>query len=117
MSNTGFCTATRRIIITRADFWCERCGGQLGVEAHHRRPRGAGGTNRESTNTASNGLWLCRGCHDRIEAHRAEAREFGWLVRQTEEPREVPVLYRGSLVILDDLGGLEDYPGAGMVTA
>lgn len=114
---TGFCTAIRRLIISRADFWCERCGGALGVEIHHRRPRGMGGTNRESTNTASAGLWLCRPCHDRIESHRTEAYEYGWLVRQTEEPRDIPVLYRGILVTLDDLGNLVDYPGAGQVTA
>lgn len=115
MSNTGFCTAIRRLIIARADFWCERCGGQLGVEAHHRRARGMGSTKRESTNLPANGLWLCRPCHDRIESHRTEAYEYGWLVRQTEEPRDVPVLYRGTLVILDDLGNIEDYPGSGVV--
>lgn len=114
---TGFCASVRRTIISRADFWCERCGGQLGVEAHHRRPRGAGGTSRESTNTASNGLWLCRQCHDRTESHRTEAYEYGWLVRQTEEPADIPVLYRGTLVLLNDLGGIEDYTGSGQVTA
>ncbi|MFV8317164.1 hypothetical protein [Mycobacterium sp. 23] len=50
-----------------------------------------------------------------MESHRREAYEYGWLVRQTEEPRDIPVLYRGTLVLLDDFGNLEDYPGSGVV--
>lgn len=114
---TGFSPQVRAIITSRADRRCERCGLVLGVQAHHRRPRQMGSTRRESTNLASNGLWLCEPCHSRTESHRREAYEYGWLVRQTEEPRDIPVLYRGTLVLLDDFGNLEDFPGAGMVTA
>lgn len=116
---TGFSPQVRAIITERSDRYCEVCGKERGTQIHHRRPRGRGGSRRVSTNQPSNGLHVCNRCHDVIEGRRPEVRayDFGWLVHQTEEPREVPVLYRGSLVILDDLGGLEDYPGAGMVTA
>ena len=109
---TGFSPTVRATIIARADRYCERCGLWPGIEAHHRRPRGMGGTNRHSTNYASAGLWLCRTCHHDIETHRTEAIDKGWLVRQTEEPLDVPVLYRGTWVRLDDLGNLHDVDGA-----
>ena len=108
---SSFSPAVRRTIIERADRWCESCGLEPGREAHHRRPRGMGGTKRESTNTPSAGLWLCRSCHTYIETNRAEALACGRLVRQTDEPADVPVLYRGTWVLLDDLGGLRDVEG------
>lgn len=109
---TGFSPTVRRTIIERADRWCEVCGLYPGSEAHHRRPRGMGGTNRPETNQPSAGLWLCRGCHDEIESHRHNARANGWLVPQNQEPADVPVLYRGTWVRLDDLGNLHDVGGA-----
>lgn len=109
---TGFSSQVRHMIIQRADQWCESCGLQRGTEAHHRRPRGIGGTHRPCTNLPSNGLWLCRECHNTIESHRHNARANGWLVRQTEDPATVPVLYRGTWVMLDDLGNLHDVGGA-----
>lgn len=105
---TGFSPAVRRIITVREDGWCARCGNERGTQIHHRRCRGMGSTKRPETNQASNGLLLCSGCHLRTESHRAEAYEYGWLVRQSENPRDIPVLYRGTLVILDDLGHLCD---------
>lgn len=107
---TGFTPKVRRIIIDRADRYCERCGECLGEEIHHRRPRGSGGTKRESTNLPSNGLYLCRDCHSFCELKRDEARKCGWLLRQTQDPATVPVFYRGTWVVLDDLGNLHDYP-------
>ena len=109
---TGFSRQVRYTIMSRGDGWCERCGGDRGVEAHHRRPRGMGGTQRPETNAVSAGLWLCRKCHHRIETQRAEAYEHGWLVKQTQEPVDVPVLYRGSWIRLDDLGNLHPAEGA-----
>lgn len=105
---TGFSRTVRAIIIGRSDGWCERCGGDRAFEQHHRRPRGAGGTRRPESNLPSNGLNLCPACHRRVESHRAEAYEHGWLVRQTDDPAAVPVLYRGTWVLLDTLGNLHD---------
>jgi 5-methylcytosine-specific restriction protein A len=107
---TGFSSHVRATIHERAQGWCERCGGERGWEIHHRRPRGAGGTRRPETNLPSNGLLLCAASHRRIESQRAEAYEHGWLVHQTSDPREIPVLYRGTWVLLDDRGCMHDNP-------
>lgn len=105
---TGFTPTVRGIIVVRADRICEVCGLHLGTDAHHRRPRGMGGTKRVETNQPSAALWVCRDCHQRIEEHRTEALTYGWLVRQTDDPADIPVLYRGTWVYLDDLGNLHD---------
>lgn len=79
---------------------CERCGNRPYDQIHHRRPRGAGGSNREGTNHPSNLLALCAECHRRVEADRVEAMHSGWLVAQGADPAETPVLYRGRWVVL-----------------
>jgi 5-methylcytosine-specific restriction protein A len=105
---TGFSSQVRAVVIERAQGYCERCGEKRGSEAHHRRARGAGGTRRPETNRPSNALWLCGGCHRFVESNRSYAYEQGWLVRQHDEPRDVPVSYRNTTVYLDDLGNMHD---------
>ena len=106
--------ATRRLLRQRSDGACECCGLQLATNAHHRKNKSQLGAD-----SLSNLLHLCgsgtTGCHGYITEHPAESYLKGWSVRSTEEPRDSPVLYRGSLVILDDLGNLESYPGSGVV--
>lgn len=113
---TGFPTATRQVIQQRAQGACEAlivtvCTGR-GEQAHHRRPRGIGGSRRYDTNLASNGLWLCASCHAYIESHRTEALEKGWLLRQptrsSAAPADIPVVYRGVTRHLTDLGLLQE---------
>lgn len=107
---TGFSAQTRAIIRDRAKFYCERCGERMGHEIHHRRPRGMGSTHRPETNQPSNGLLLCQPCHLFVESNRKRALEHGWLVRQHQDPIQVPVLYRGTKVWLDDNGNMHDNP-------
>jgi 5-methylcytosine-specific restriction protein A len=107
---TGFATQVRAVIQQRSQGFCERDGWNLATEIHHRRCRGMGSTKREATNQPSNGLHLCNACHRFIESHRREALEQGWLVRQHDEPLDVPVLYRGTVVYLDNLGNMHDTP-------
>lgn len=107
---TGFSPQVRAIVVERSQRYCERCGWNLGTDAHHRRPRAAGGTKRPETNQPSNALWLCAPCHREVESNRRRALEHGWLVRQHQEPLQVPVLYRGTKVWLDDLGNMHDNP-------
>lgn len=111
--DTGPSPATRRVVLDRAGGCCELCGrllhdGTTWIAAHsvhHRRPRGAGGSTAADTNTAPNLLLLCGsattadGCHAHVEAHRAEAIAFGWLVPQGHDPSAVVVhvLHGGSL--------------------
>lgn len=91
---------------------CEVCGVALGVNTHHRQPRGMGGSREEHINTASNLLWVCghgntSGCHGLIENGREHAKDVGWLVPRPTKPIDVPVLWRGVNAYLDDDGGLE----------
>lgn len=64
-----------------------------------------GGSKDPITNTPANGVLLCATCHRYIESHRDEALRTGWLVRQSQDPRDVPVLYRGTRWVTLTLDG------------
>lgn len=114
----GFSPATRALIAERASDYngypvCEVmavCQGVAAEAAHHRRPRGAGGSRRKDTNLPANSLAVCRSDHDYIESHREEALRYGWLVLQAETPDEIPVLRRGVWVLLDNGGDYSRCP-------
>lgn len=78
------------------------------LQAHHRRPRGMGGTKRQSSRVASNGLMACLWCHDFLErGERRQARELGFIVSQNVEPSDVKVFYRHERnVLLDNDGSM-----------
>ena len=106
---TGFPAKVRTLIRERAGANCERCGdphnvGMHGIQVHHRRPRGMGGTRRHGTNGAANGLYLCGMCHRVVENNREVSLMLGQLVPQHKDPHDVPVLYSGEWVLLDDDG-------------
>lgn len=95
VNRTGPTDEQREAVLARAHFRCERCGTYLAFQAysiHHRLPRGRGGLNE-----LSNLVLLCGsattpgGCHTKVESHREEAYDDGWLVRTGMYPREVPV--------------------------
>lgn len=124
--DTGFSVVVRRLIADRAkDFngaWavCEVmavCQGRQAEAAHHRRPRGAGGSRRPETNQPANSLAVCAADHEYLESHREEALRFGWLVLQHQTPADIPVLRRGVWVVLDDVGGFERVPAPTQETA
>lgn len=104
---TGFPPIVRTLVYERCAGRCEICDEWASdLELHHRRARGMGSTRRPETNMASNCLALCRMCHHgRVESYRAQAFDNGWLVRQSHQPLDVPVLRRGQWVLLDDVGG------------
>lgn len=103
---TGFPPVVRSLIYDRSGGRCEICNEWTSdLQIHHRRPRGMGGSRRPDTNLPSSGLLLCGMDHVRVESHRALAFDNGWLVRQSQTPREVQVLRRGFWVYLDDVGG------------
>lgn len=103
---TGFSRATKELILERADNHCECCGVGRVEQAHHRRPRSSGGSKAADTNTAANGLGCCTRCHNLIESQRALALDRGWLVRQGQNPADVPVLRHGAdwVLLLEDGG-------------
>ncbi|MDF9718100.1 HNH endonuclease signature motif containing protein [Nocardioides sp. ChNu-99] len=122
--DTGPSLNVRRRVLGRADGCCEVCGRQLyGDDGwgsfphsfHHRRPRGMGGTSRGDANSPANLLLVCGsattpdGCHALIEVQRAVATAQGWLLRQGQDPLEVPVrlyAYPPGLTYLNRDGGV-----------
>lgn len=89
MLDTGFTRAVVILIWDRDRGCCARCGLGLVWERrgddwaiHHREPRGRGGAGRRRwwVNLPSNGVLLCRACHDEVESNRAAAGEAGFLV-------------------------------------
>lgn len=78
-----------RDAVMRRDYWCcARCGRDVTsspYSVHHRKPRGAGGTQDARSIDLRNLVLLCgsgvSGCHGHIESHRAEAYETRWLLR------------------------------------
>lgn len=109
---SGFSRRVRMAILLRDGRRCVRCNTEA-TQIHHRRPRGMGGTKRESTDEAANGVVLCgsgtTGCHGWVESNRAQALIEGYLVPQHTEPATVPIHMGKGLAMgwymLDDLGG------------
>jgi 5-methylcytosine-specific restriction protein A len=104
VSRTGFDVVVRQLILDRAGGLCERCGAEPVQQIHHRRPRSMGSTRRPETNLPANGLAVGVLCHNRIESHRTEAYENGWLVHQNHDPAQIPVNRRGLTVLLNNAG-------------
>ncbi len=100
-----FSTKNREIIKNRANGSCEVCGVTLRVYAqiHHRRPRGMGGTKQQVAGSPANGLYVHQKCHETIERNRSTGLRKGWLVRQGDDPVQVPVqLWYGWRLLRDD---------------
>ncbi|HEU4540295.1 MAG TPA: hypothetical protein VFR23_04135 [Jiangellaceae bacterium] len=95
--------------------WCEMqltgCLG-LGVDPSHRIGQKSGGRNGAAyvkNNRLSNLVWACRMCHDWCHERRAEAREFGLILDEGDDPPAEPLVYRGVLSYLTDDGRVLDY--------
>lgn len=74
-----------------------------------------GGSKDPVTNSAANLLRLCgsgtTGCHGYIEANRSEALRLGHLVRQGQNPADVPVLLlQHGWCLLDNAGAVKPCP-------
>ena len=110
MSVSEFSATTKARVMARSGGFCEvRAGGcwDEGAQYHHRRPRGMGGSKDPRTGGAANALLVCLPCHQHLETtQRGEARDRGWIVRQSADPRQVPVFRYGRWVLLDDEGGV-----------
>lgn len=83
-------TRVREALAERSQGLCERCGQERATQAHHRRPRGMGGSRDAATNVLSNLLHLSDECHAYVEANRTQAVVYGWLVKQHMTPASVP---------------------------
>lgn len=125
---TGFSPLVRKQIKDRAGHedpytCCEGCGYwyvEAEIELHHRRPRGAGGSRREDTNLAANGICSCRKCHAAAESDRTEAYARGWLIsnhRKGITPQEVAVEMHDGTFLLDNEGNKYSIPNPNRETA
>lgn len=89
------------------------CWGLLA--AHHRIPKGSGGSSRGILGEASNGLYLCAAHHQWTHTHPAWAGELGLLLPKLSyvDPAEVPVRLDGGTlrVLLDNEGDFAVLPG------
>ena len=114
---------TRNMLAARCNGMCEKCWSEPFTDAHHRQPRGMGGTILKTKHNLSNLLALGRQCHNWIETERDEARMLahGWLVSHYDDPAAVPALiytasyYERRRFYLLDNGDL--MPAAGDVAA
>ena len=80
-----FPQVVRLLIMERSGQICERCACHPASDIHHRCPRKKGGSRLTWMGLASNGVALCRPCHDWAEANRGdEAFDLGWRIRQGE---------------------------------
>ncbi len=77
-----------------------------------------GSTRRPESHGLANLVLLCEDpCHRRVESHRTEALDFGWLVPQHKVPAEVPIFTRGFVLWLHDDGtSTQDAPCDGTST-
>ena len=103
---TGFPALVCDTIDGRSGGVCEVCGANPATQIHHRRPRQSGGSKRDDTNVAANGLDVCHHCHNVIELNRALAYLVGWLLPQKQLPDQQRVLRRGDYVLLGNDGGI-----------
>jgi 5-methylcytosine-specific restriction enzyme A len=104
---TGFPKRVRDLIHARARGVCEHCAFiNVGLQIHHRRPRGMGGSKDPLANTAANGVLVCERSHRFIESYRHEHLETGWLVRQGVDPATVPIFRHKQWVLLGEDGGV-----------
>lgn len=104
MARTPMPQETVDTVHARSGYRCEGCGGHS-HHLHHRKLRSQGGGHE-----VSNILGLCRPCHDWAHQHPALARERGWIVKGSRDPREVPARIKTHHGVrwglLDDEGGI-----------
>lgn len=102
-----FSEITKALVLERAQGKCELCGLRASsYQLHHRRPRGMGGSKRTETGAAANALLLHPKCHTWVERNRKEAMNYGFLVSQWDEPKDIPVYRARQWVLLSDNGAL-----------
>lgn len=111
---TGPDDVTRARVIER-DKGCAMCGAHTrDLQIQHRKPRKMGGRKgqkRKESNSLSNLVTLCADDHAWAESRRVEASEMGFLVRERDDPAQVPVAHIvHGLVFLNDDGTVSPVP-------
>lgn len=110
--------ALRALLWERSEGHCEASGLPLDedtFDAHHRRPKGMGGTSRDDRDAIWNLLALDPRVHNggptSVHAHRGVAEANGFLVPKHDNPRHYPVHLHGQRwVLLTETGGYWHIP-------
>jgi hypothetical protein len=84
----------RRDLADRSHGMCEVCSQRRAAQAHHRQPRGMGGSRLRTKHALANLLHVCSDCHAKIESNRTVAEHNGWLVPLGISPDDAPVYLR-----------------------
>ncbi|MCW2957158.1 MAG: hypothetical protein JWO69_2027 [Thermoleophilia bacterium] len=109
MRRTGPTRATRELVLERDGHRCIWCESSCDLQAHHRRPRGAGGSRRTDTNSPANLVTLCAESHREVESNRREALDRGLLLPQScDTPERAPLVWHGRTVVLLHDGSVQD---------
>lgn len=89
----------KKVVKARSGLICEGCANRRASDFSHRVNEGQGGPW-----VASNGLHLCRPCHNWIGNNLREARAKGWYLRSHENFRTIPVQHAwlGRVLLHDD---------------
>ena len=102
----------RFLVLARADYKCERCGGGptgYGFSVHHRAPRMMGGSRDTNLHLPANLIVLCGsgvdGCHGWVESNRDKARADGYLLFRIDKANEVPFIDKFTNAWLIDNNG------------
>lgn len=108
----------RIALVQRSYGLCEvrqECNADQAKQAHHRRPRGMGGSRDLETNRLSNLLHVCNRCHDWIESNRDAARvgfdgliSFGERMMVGADPNELAALQAVAADVNDDNDAAQD---------
>lgn len=107
MRVSEFSDVVKARVMARAGGLCEHCNHRQGVDYHHRRNRGMGGSKDPRSGYASNCLLLCGPCHLWATDNKRAAMEVGVVVSNfCDSPALEPVWRRDQWVLLDDEGGI-----------
>lgn len=112
--------STRKALRQRSEGVCEMQIPDLcawfAVDPSHRDARGMGGRHglaEVESARLSNVVDSCRPCHDHCHRNVAWAVGLGFFLESGQESTLTPLLYRGEVKYLDDLGGVHDFGQVG----
>lgn len=100
---TGPDLKTRLLVHERDESACFKEGCSTDpwqLQVHHRLPRKMGGRRGPWVNSPANLILLCSKHHEWVESNRQVSYAMGFLVREGQDPAEVPVRHHSGVYVL-----------------